>query len=404
MKALSDTKIRSLSEPGKHTDGTVPGLYLEVSAPRKDGRVGSKLWRLKYRLHGKENRYAIGAYPDISLARARELAQEARTSIANGIAPLKAKTAKIAEQKLKEVHTFQAVAEKFLLSKATLAPKTLAGYRGGLENHIYPLIGNLPIAEVNYGHALTLVDRLSNSTSMVKHVLSLLKMVLDHAEGRFVEGNVLAGRRIKLPKHTKVSRKALEDPVDLGNFLCLLDEYPKRNGISVPSALRLLTLLPVRPAELVSMRWQDVNLDDAKWVYKVSKTGRILQVPLPTQALDFLRTLKAQSLTDWVFPSPMHAARHIARDSLLAGLIISLGCERGSISAHGFRATYRTLAEEELGVDPIVLELALGHKMPGVLGDTYARAQLLDKRRAAAQLWADYLDKLKAEASSESSK
>ncbi|WP_223456543.1 tyrosine-type recombinase/integrase [Pseudomonas sp. GL-RE-19] len=396
MKALSDTKIRSLSEPGRHTDGTVPGLYLEVSEPRKDGKPGSKLWRLKYRLHGKENRYAIGAYPDITLARARELAQEARTSVANGVAPLKAKTAKVEAQKLKETHTFKAVAEKFLLTKAKLAEKTLAGYRGGLENHIYPLIGDLPIADVNYGHALALVDRLSDSTAMVKHVLSLLKMVLDHAEGRFVEGNALAGRRIKLPTHKKVSRKALEDPVDLGNFLCLLDEYPKRNGISVLSALRLLTLLPVRPVELVGMRWQDVNFEEAKWVYKVSKTDRFLQVPLQNQALEILRTLKAESLTDWVFPSPMHAARHIARDSLLAGLIYSLGCQRGSISAHGFRATYRTLGEEELGIDPIVLELALGHKMPGVLGDTYARAQLLDKRRAAAQQWADYLDQLKA--------
>ena len=398
MKALSDTRIRSLSEPGRYTDGTVPSLYLEVSKPKADGKPGSKLWRLKYRLHGKENRYAIGAYPDISLARARELAQEARTSVANGVAPLKAKTALVEAEKLKETHTFKAVAEKFLLTKAKLAAKTLAGYRGGLENHIYPLIGHLPIAEVKYSHALELVDRLSDSTAMVKHVLSLLKMVLDHAEGRFVEGNVLAGRRIKLPTHKKVSRKALEDPVDLGNFLCLLDEYPKRNGISVLSALRLLTLLPVRPVELVCMRWQDVNLDEAKWVYQVSKTGRVLQVPLQTQALEILRTLKAESLTDWVFPSPMHAARHIARDSLLAGLIHSLGCERGSISAHGFRATYRTLGEEEpLSIDPIVLELALGHKMPGVLGDTYARAQLLDKRRAAAQQWADYLDVLKAE-------
>lgn len=398
MKALSDTKVRSASESGRYTDGTVPGLYLEVSKPLKDGKPGSKLWRLKYRLRGKENRYAIGAYPDISLARARELAQEARTSIANGIAPLKAKKAKVDAEKIKETHTFQVVAEKFLLTKAKLAPKTLSGYRGGLENHIYPLIGDLPIAEVTYSHALELVDRLGSATAMVKHVLSLLKMVLDHAEGRFVEGNVLAGRRIKLPTHKKVSRKALEDPVDLGNFLCLLDEYPKRNGISVLSALRLLTLLPVRPIELVCMRWQDVNFEEAKWVYKVSKTDRFLQVPLQTQAVEILRTLKAESLTDWVFPSPMHAARHIARDSLLAGLIHSLGCQRGSISAHGFRATYRTLGEEELGIDPIVLELALGHKMPGVLGDTYARAQLLKQRREAAQQWADYLDRLRVSA------
>jgi integrase len=398
MTALSDAKIKSLSEPGRHTDGDVPGLYLEVAKPKANGKPGSKLWRLKYRLHGKENRYAIGAYPAVSLAKARKKAEWAREQVADGKHPLKAKKAEIEAERLKETHTFKSVGEKFLLTKAKLAPKTLAGYRGGLENHIYPLIGDLPIADVKYSHALELVDRLGSATSAVKHVLSLLKMVLDHAEGRFVEGNVLAGRRIKLPTHKKVSRKALEDPIDLGNFLRLLDEYPKRNGISVPSALRLLTLLPVRPVELVGMRWQDVNLEEAKWVYKVSKTDRFLQVPLPTQALDILRTLKAESLTDWVFPSPMHAARHIARDSLLQGLIYSLGCQRGSISAHGFRATYRTLGEEELGIDSIVLELALGHKMPGVLGDTYARAQLLKQRREAAQQWADYLDQLKSAA------
>ena len=98
--------IRSLTEPGKHADGEVPGLYLEVRASSKVGKSPSKVWRLKYRLHGKENRFSIGAYPDIT--------RGARRDVANHTAPLKAKTAKIEAQLLNEERTFAYVAEQWL--------------------------------------------------------------------------------------------------------------------------------------------------------------------------------------------------------------------------------------------------------------------------------------------------
>lgn len=79
-RKLSDALIRSLTEPGKHADGEVPGLYLEVRASNKVGKSSSKVWRLKYRLHGKENRFSIGAYPDIGLKEARDIARSARGS------------------------------------------------------------------------------------------------------------------------------------------------------------------------------------------------------------------------------------------------------------------------------------------------------------------------------------
>lgn len=99
-RKLSDALIRSLTEPGKHADGEVPGRYLEVRASNKVGKSPSKVWRLKYRLHGKENRFSIGAYPDISLKEARDIARGARRDVANHTAPLKAKTAKIEAQLL----------------------------------------------------------------------------------------------------------------------------------------------------------------------------------------------------------------------------------------------------------------------------------------------------------------
>lgn len=118
-RKLSDAFIRSLAEPGKYADGEVPGFYLEVRTSRKVGKTASKCWRLKYRLQGKENRFSIGAYPDIGLREARAIAREARRDIANQIAPLKAKTAKIEAQLLNDACTFEYVAEQWLTFKSS---------------------------------------------------------------------------------------------------------------------------------------------------------------------------------------------------------------------------------------------------------------------------------------------
>jgi hypothetical protein len=140
-RKLSDALIRSLTEPGKHADGEVPGLYLEVRASSKAGKSPSKVWRLKYRLHGKENRFSIGAYPDIGLKEARDIARSARRDVANHTAPLKAKTAKIEAQLLNEERTFAYVAEQWLAFKsAELVTKSISGFNGALNNHILPAI------------------------------------------------------------------------------------------------------------------------------------------------------------------------------------------------------------------------------------------------------------------------
>ena len=127
-RKLSDALIRSLAEPGKHADGEVPGLYLEVRASSKVDKSPSKVGRLKYRLHGKENRFSIGAYPDIGLKEARDIARGARRDVANHIVPLKAKTAKIEAKLLNEERTFAYVAKQGLAFKpAELVTKSISG-------------------------------------------------------------------------------------------------------------------------------------------------------------------------------------------------------------------------------------------------------------------------------------
>ena len=166
-RKLSDALIRSLTEPGKHADGEVPGLYLEVRASSKVGKSPSKVWRLKYRLHGKENRFSIGSYPDIGLKEARDIARGARRDVANHTAPLKTKTAKIEAQLLNEERTITYVAEQWLAFKsAELGSKSISGFTGALNNHILPAIGKKPITEIKLEHITTIITELRRQRTL----------------------------------------------------------------------------------------------------------------------------------------------------------------------------------------------------------------------------------------------
>jgi integrase len=410
-KANSDQAARELNVPGKYSEGSIKGLFLQVSAT-------SKLWRFKYRLNKTEGLFSIGKFPDINWERACELAQEARTSVANGIAPLKSKVAKIEAQRAQEEWTFKKVAEQWLAFRSDLAPKTRSGHVGALKNHLYPVVGDVPVTDITSRHVNTLLNNLGQSPSVARHTLGLMRQILGYAIDLELLGNNVAVRRSSLLKKHKVAHHAaLETPDDLAEFLRRLNEYVAYND-SVISALWLLVMLPVRPGELTDMRWEQLDLDKAEWRYTMSKTGQAHIVPLPTQAVGQLRALKdysawlaskgtsvpkpfgktpqprAGGTSGWVFPSSGKFGVPISADTLLVRIRTGLGYERSTITSHGFRSTFSTLGHEVLGIDPIVLELCLGHRMPGSLGATYARAQLLDQRRLAMQKWADYIEEL----------
>lgn len=406
-RKLSDAFIRSVAEPGKYADGEVPGLYLQVKVSLKSGKGSSKYWRMKYRLHGKENVYSIGTYPDIGLKEARERARTARNDLTNQVAPLKAKLAKIEAQLLGEERTFEYVAKQWLHFKAAdLVSKSLSGFQSALNNHVFPVIGKKPVSEIKLEHICEILNRLRHKRllAMAKRVRTIIRAILGFAEGRgWVDRNVALSNIEELKiRHVVSSNPAIEKPSDLGIFLLHLDDC---DDGSVATAMRLLVMLPVRPGELAVMRWEDVDLTGADWRYVVGKTRHLDKnkhiVPLPEQALVLLRRLYATRVVDdqergWVFRSPVYPGRPINPTSMLKSF--QRIWPEYDITAHGFRATYRTIAHEHLGIDPVVLELSLSHRMPGALGAVYARAQLLGQRREAAQTWANYLDLLRINA------
>ena len=155
--------------------------------------------------------------------------------------------------------------------------------------------------------------------AMARRVRTIIRAVLGFAEGRgWVERNVALSNIEELKiRHIVTSNPAIERPSDLGRFLLRLDDC---NDGSVASAMRLLVMLPVRPGELVQMRWEDVDLVGADWRYVVSKTKHLDKskhiVPLPEQALVLLRELHKARVVDeggkgWVFVSPVYPGRPI---------------------------------------------------------------------------------------------
>jgi hypothetical protein len=149
---LTDTAIRAAKPREKsYKLFDALGLYLEV-AP-----TGSKLWRLKYRHDGRENRLALGAHPDTSLKQARERRDAARRQLAAGVDPSSQRQA----EKLATANTFEAVAREWLaLQEKKLAPSTFAKAGWTFETLVFPYIGSRPIAKLGAVDVLKVLKRI----------------------------------------------------------------------------------------------------------------------------------------------------------------------------------------------------------------------------------------------------
>jgi len=203
-----------------------------------------------------------------------------------------------------------------------------------------------------------------------------------------------ADLRDALPPATGGHFAAVTEPKLLGELLRKLDAY--LGTPVVMAALRLAPLAFVRPKELRTAEWSCIHWDTSDWRYTTGKTKTPHIVPLARQALAILRAL--QPLTGngrYVFPCERGAGRPMSDNAVLAAMR-SMGITKEVMTTHGFRATARTLLEEELGFDGHIIEQQLAHAVPDTNGRAYNRTAFLDQRRRMMQVWADYLDKLKA--------
>lgn len=402
---LTDTQIRN-AKPGpkdyKLGDGN--GLYLIIAAS------GGKRWRMKYTIQGKERVLSIGTYPDVPLRGrmldgieikgARDIAQEARHLLRQGVDPSKHKQER-RKATLAAKATFRAIAEEWLETRRPrIKPVTLKMIENRLRNNIYPLLGERPIDQITTADLKRTLDQIQNRGSIdtCHRALWTCGQVFNYA--------IMTERAVKditLPMKTAYPparlghRAAIVDPKGVAELLRAIDAYSGR-GPMVRNALRLAPLVFVRPGELRHWEWAEIDFEQALWTIPAGKMkmGVAHCVPLSRQALDVLAEQKTLSGGGtYVFPSPRTAARPMSANAILAALR-SMGYEKSEMCGHGFRAMARTILDEQLHFPIAHIEQQLAHKVSDPLGRAYNRTQHLAERREMMQAWAHFLDGLKA--------
>lgn len=394
---LTDTAIRKakLAEGAKRArlfDGG--GLYLEL-AP-----TGGKWWRLKYRFAGKEKLLSLGVYPEVSLADARTKRDDARKLLRDDIDPSVRRKLEKAARVDAGANTFEIITREWF---ARFSPKWAQSYSRGVnrlfERHVFPWIGSRPIAEVTAPELLAVLRRIESKGRLetAHRARTDIGMVMRYAisTGR-AERDPTADLRGALPPSVPVHMAAVTDPEKLGGLLRALWTYDEGTP-TVATALKLAPMLFVRPGELRSARWEDIDLDKSEWAFTASKTKTPHIVPLARQAVSVLRDL--QTLTGrapYVFPSARTNERPMS-DAAVNAALRRMGIDNTTATGHGFRATARTLLDERLGFRVDLIEAQLAHVVRDPNGRAYNRTAHLDERRRMMQAWADYLDKLRAD-------
>lgn len=393
--ALADTFVRQVKHTGKaagdkYADGG--GMYLLVKA-------GGKYWRQDYTYTGKRKTLALGVYPAVTLAQARKRRDKARELLADGIDPGIAKREEKQAKAAAAGNTFEAVAEQWL--KATAAKRaaiTQDKVSTWLRKDVFPYIGKMPITTIGPRDVLAVVRKMEarGVIDSAKRVAQICGQVFRFAvaEGT-AERDVTADLRGAFQHAEKKHYAAITDPAKLGELLRSIHAYTGHPG--TVAAMKLAPMVFLRPGELRAGEWAEIDLGAAEWRIPAArmKMGNDHIVPLSRQAVEILRSL--HPITGhgrFVFPSLRTGERPMSENTLNACLR-AMGYSNEVHTAHGFRATARTIMDEVLGERVDLIEHQLAHAVKDANGRAYNRTAHLPARRDMMQRWSDYLDKLR---------
>jgi integrase len=394
--ALTDVAVKKAQAKAKAFKlFDTAGLFLLVSP------AGGKLWRFKYRVDGREKLLALGAYPEVSLKAARLKRDDARRDLAQGVDPCKARKTAKSRRTESAANSFKTVAlEWFGKNEPTWAPNHAARVKRLLERDIFPLLGDQPVADIAAPELLKVLRRIEsrNAVDTAHRARGYCGEVFRYAIASGLASRDPSGDLRDALKTAQSSHfAAVVDPTQLADILRAFDGYKKTGTAVVSTALRIMPMVFVRPGELRTARWADIDLDAAEWRFTTSKTKTPHIVPLADQVVRLLRELQPFTReSDYVFPSGRSSKRPMSEAAILAAMR-SMEFQKEEVSGHGFRATARTLLEETLGFRYDIIEQQLGHAVRDPNGRAYNRTMFLNERRKMMQGWADYLDKLKAD-------
>jgi integrase len=392
------------------------GLGLLVSP------AGRKSWIVRYRLPdgSRPAPATIGHYPEMSLAEARTKAVEVQRDAKKGKSTVGIRKARQAVEAAADAAqeaeamqraeiervSFRAVSGRWMAEKRpTWAMETYRKARLVVDAYLVPKLGDFDMRQLETKDVRpVLVEMAKGTPQLARKARQYLASIVEHAinEGLRSDESRLRLERI-LPTYRSGHMPAVTDnDSKLGEVMRAIDAYPNR---VVRAALILAALTAMRSGVVASARWEEIDLKAGEWRIpgmnpdgtNRMKTGQDFSTSLPEQALTVLREMLERNMGgEYVFPPQgRQKSPHLSRDTLSKALR-EMGFQ-GEHTTHGFRASLRTLGRERLGIDVDVLEAQLAHAPKDEVEAAYARVKFREKRREVMQLWANYLDGLKAD-------
>jgi integrase len=387
---LTDTAVKAAkpgSAPMKLSDGK--GMYLLLT------EKGSKLWRWKYRVDGKEKVMPLGVYPDVSLAQARDAMSDARKLLAAGVDPMaKRKADKVARQ-LSAENSFAVVAQLWWDHwKATRSASHTDYVLRRLEADVFPAIGARPVDAIEAPELVAMVKAIAarGALDIAKRALQttgqVFRYAIAHGKAKRNPAADIKPGDILPPR--KKANYARLDTRELPDLLRHIEGY---QGAPVTRlAIKLMALTFVRTSELIEARWAEFDLDAARWDIPAERMKMKMPhiVPLSLQAVNVLKTLQLVSgHSAYLFPGERDHEKPMSNNTIL-GALARMGY-KGRMTGHGFRGIASTLLHE-MGFNHAHIELQLAHQERDAVSAAYNHATYLRERTKMMQHWANYLD------------
>jgi len=389
--ALTDTEIRR-SKPAKGSyklsDGG--GLHLLITSS------GGKLWRLKYRFGGAEKLMALGRYPEVALADARERRDVARKKLVNGIDPMAERMAEKTAVKVATEHSFEKIAELWLEHwHGNKSARHFATTLNRLKANVYPVLGARPISEVEPMELVQLAKGIEvrGASDMAKRILQIVGMVFRYAvaNGYSKRNPATEIRPSDILKPTRKTNMARIDARELPALLRSIEVYEGRPLTRL--SIKLMALTFVRTSELICARWEEFDFEGRRWSIPGArmkmKTPHI--VPLSLRAIEVLELLRTLSGNhELVFPGEQNPEKPMSNMTILKALE-RMGY-KGRMTGHGFRGLASTILHEQ-GYNHDHIDLQLAHAPRNAVSAAYNHALYLEQRAKMMEDWADFLER-----------
>ena len=389
--ALTPLSVKN-AKPGRHADGG--GLQLLVK------ESGARSWVYRFMLAGKSRDLGLGAAAGaaaLSLAGARDAAAALRLKVKSGVDPLTerhqtaAHALAMAQAALVAGMTFKGAAEAYIAANEAgwRNPKHRQQWRNTLATYVYPVVGDLPVAEVATAHILTIIEPIwTAKPETASRVRGRIETVLDAAKARgYRNGENPARWRGHiaqiLPGRTRLSR-GHHKAMPYSDVPSLLTSLGTRRATAA-LALEFTILTAARSSEVLQAVWAEIDLVKAVWTIPAArmKAGREHRVPLSQRSVAILETLQPLS-DDWVFSG--------AKGGALSSMAMAMLLRRMEVdtTVHGFRSSFRDWSAESTGYAHVVCEMALAHAIGNKAEAAYRRGDLFEKRRQLMADWATY--------------